>query len=97
MLDDDEYARVAALISAGMTATPEFRRAHDIPLQGGSKGQLFAPALAEYLRITGFAETNHLAIHHHRLARHGPPCGSCGKPLRTPRARYCVACGARPA
>ena len=25
----------------------------------------------------------------------GPPCPSCGEPLRTPRARLCTHCGAR--
>jgi hypothetical protein len=25
----------------------------------------------------------------------GPPCRSCGAPLRTPRAKFCVQCGAR--
>ena len=55
-------------------------------------------ALAEYERITGFRETNRNAIWHHRLSLYGPPCHSCGKPLRTPIAARCVACGAlRPA
>ena len=49
--------------------------------------------LAEYRRITGFAETNPAAILHHRLAYYGPPCARCGKPLRTPRASFCAACG----
>jgi hypothetical protein len=50
--------------------------------------------LARYYQITGFRETNPAAIGHHRLSLFGPPCPSCGKPLRTPRAKWCAACGA---
>lgn len=51
--------------------------------------------LEEYERITGFAETNPLAVQHHRVSLYGPPCITCGKPLRTPQARHCAACGAQ--
>ena len=52
-------------------------------------------ALAEYQRITGFPETNPAALWHHRLALYGPPCEACDKPLRTPEAKLCAACGAK--
>ncbi len=51
--------------------------------------------LATYVRITGYVETNPAAVWHHRLALYGPPCSSCGKPLRTPKAKLCAACGTR--
>lgn len=51
-------------------------------------------ALNLYERMTGFRETNINAIWHHRIADYGPPCTECGKPLRTPRANLCAACGA---
>jgi len=49
--------------------------------------------LDEYNRITGQGETNPNAIWHHRIALYGPPCRACGKPLRSPGARFCAACG----
>lgn len=52
------------------------------------------PFLDEYERLTGFRETNPNAVWHHRLALYGPPCRVCSKPLRTPQASRCVACGA---
>lgn len=58
------------------------------------------PAIAEqaldaYFRLTGVRETNINAIWHHKTNEHGPPCRECGKPLRTDRASFCAACGAR--
>ena len=53
----------------------------------------FAPMLAAYERLTGFRETNPMAIWHHRASLYGPPCHECGRPLRTPQARFCAACG----
>ena len=51
--------------------------------------------LTAYERITGFKETDPNALFHHRLSMFGPPCHVCGKPLRTPVANYCAACGAK--
>jgi hypothetical protein len=51
------------------------------------------PMLEKYREITGFDETNYLAIFNHRISIYGDPCKSCGKPLRTPVAAFCAACG----
>jgi hypothetical protein len=53
-----------------------------------------APLLDAYERLTGFRETNPTAVWHHRVALYGPPCAACGRPLRTPQACWCAACGA---
>jgi hypothetical protein len=52
-----------------------------------------AALLVHYNEITGFNETNPNAIFHHRVSSFVPPCHRCGKPLRTPRAKLCAACG----
>jgi hypothetical protein len=52
----------------------------------------FALFLAEYQRLTGVKETNPNAVWHHKLSMYGPPCKSCGRPLRTPRAKLCGSC-----
>ena len=51
------------------------------------------PFLDMYKLLTGFEETNPNAIWHHLDDLYGPDCPACGKPLRTPKARYCAACG----
>lgn len=50
-------------------------------------------ALQTIEKITGMQETNINAIWHHRASTFGPPCGNCGKPLRTPKAKFCSECG----
>jgi hypothetical protein len=77
MLDDDEFK-------------------HALSLKGTETGDLwnrqFGPVLREYERITGFQETNINAFYHHLISLYGPPCHSCGRPLRSPNAKLCGAC-----
>ena len=51
------------------------------------------PVSEAYSKMTGAPEMFHNAIMHHRIALYGPPCRRCNKPLRTPRASFCAACG----
>ncbi|HEY9125654.1 MAG TPA: hypothetical protein VIM62_00925 [Acidobacteriaceae bacterium] len=92
MLDDEEFAEVSPLYREGMRALKQFRLEHGIPLQGASIEDRFRPLLNAYERITGYRETHHNAVMHHRLSLYGLPCRACGKPLRTPKAKLCGAC-----
>ncbi len=93
MLDEAEFAQVAALYRDAVSSIKAFRAEHGLPLEGISLDQHFQPLRALYTRLTGFDEPNHLAILHHRLSLYGPPCAACGRPLRTPAAKLCAACG----
>jgi uncharacterized OB-fold protein len=70
----------------------EFKRVVGTPTGSSLKFQQKA-ALDEYEKITGYRETNPNAVWHHRISIYGPPCRKCGKPLRTPQASFCAACG----
>ena len=48
---------------------------------------------AGYELFTGEPEANPNAVWHHVASQYGPPCVACGKPLRTPQAKVCAACG----
>jgi hypothetical protein len=76
MLDDEEFAQVVS---------KQNRDEHTTKARS-------APFLDEYERITGFREANINAVWHHQISLYGPPCKSCGKPLRTPQAKLCGSC-----
>jgi hypothetical protein len=98
MLTEEEWGSVSPHLGNAFTQIKRYRNEHQCsPAEALAKG-FGQQALAEYERITGFKETNPNARHHHRLSIYGPPCHACGKPLRTPPARYCAMCSAeRPA
>jgi len=83
MLDESEFATVPELYSLGMRTARK----------GGSRQEQFKALLDHYNGITGFDETEPNAIMHHRISMYGPPCEACGKPYRTPQAKFCAACG----
>ena len=93
MLDEGEFAEVGKLYSEGLSTTKEFRRKHNLPLSECPMEELFRPVREAYEQITGMVESNHNAVMHHRISIYGPPCEHCGRPLRTPRASFCAACG----
>lgn len=93
MLNEDEYQVVSALYSDGMKATKEFRQKYNLSLENCSIEERFRPVREKYKELTGYRETNHNAIMHHRISIYGEPCVNCRKPLRTPQAVFCAACG----
>src|SRR6267143_2387722 len=87
MLDEAEWQAVAPLLGSSFDS---------IRRLGQTQTNVFAyMALAQYKEITGQNATDLNALAHHRAALYGPPCEKCGKPLRTPRANVCAACGER--
>jgi hypothetical protein len=94
MLDEGEFNEIDRLYRECIRNAKEKRERGKLSLEGINHDWLFDPVRVAYYEITGFAETNHNAIVHHRIALYGKPCSNCEKPLRTPQARFCAACGA---
>ena len=92
MLDETEFAEVSALYADSMRSLKVYKIDHAQDSEDAIHAR-FKPVRDAYLRLTGFAETNHNAIMHHRLSLYGPACTGCARPLRTPRAQHCAACG----
>jgi hypothetical protein len=93
MLDELEYAEIASLFAQGMKFVKEYREQTGSSIKEAvPRSERFGAMLARYEAMTGFKETNPNAVMHHRLSLYGPPCNSCGKPLRTPKAKLCGSC-----
>jgi hypothetical protein len=92
MLDEEEWARVSPYLSQTIAAVKDYRQRTGAGIADAKKA-VSDRACEEFENLTGYKETNYLAIYHHRLSKHGPPCRNCGNLLRTPRARFCAACG----
>ena len=93
MLTEEEWELVAPGFENAMEQIMRYREECNCSLVEARKKGYGQNALAQYEEITGFKETNADALFHHRLIIYGPPCHGCGKPLRTPRAKYCAMCG----
>lgn len=93
MLSEEEWEQVNP--HSFTEQVKQYRQQHGCSLAEAMEAGLGKESLAAYERLTGFCETNPNALFHHRLSLYGPPCDNCGKPLRTPTALSCAACGAR--
>jgi hypothetical protein len=93
MLDEEEWAQIAPLLHGSLQNIKTHRECYEIPLDATPIQAMYWPALILYGELTGFRETNPSALWHHRLSLYGPACERCGKPLRTPQATLCAACG----
>jgi len=94
MLNEDEYAEASRLYSQCMTAAKALRQHSGLSMEGASIDDHFRPLREWYEVLTGYPDCHQNAIMHHRLRLLGEPCRGCGRPLRSPRAKMCAACGA---
>ena len=96
MLEDHEWVKIQEALKEGLESVKREQHVQKKKLNQVEPLELrFQKALELYERITGFKETNHNALWHHRVSLYGPPCEKCEKPLRTPKASLCAACGTR--
>jgi len=94
MLTEQEWKRMEPALNQAISDVQQYRVQNKCSLADALEHAHGHTALELYRAITGFAETNINAIRHHRISLYGLPCQACGKPLRTPRASFCAACGA---
>jgi hypothetical protein len=94
MLEEHEWEQVHIELINNIKEIKAYRERTGAGLPKALEAVRGTKALAKYFDITGFAEANVNALWHHRLSQFGPLCSVCEKPLRTPNAKYCAACGA---
>jgi len=87
MLDDEEFAVIRELYSAGY----DFGRSKEQHNKTFSEPTLevrVGPMLFSCEKTTGMRETNPFAVMRHQISRHGPSRIHCGKPFRTSEAKF---------
>ena len=94
MLDEAEFEVVSEAYSQGVRAIQEYRQRKSATLEETPVEELHRPVREAYERLTGATGFDADHILKHRLSLYGPPCSACGKPLRSPQAQVCAACGA---
>jgi len=93
MLNEEEWAAIDPHLETAFHNSELRRITSEFGYCEAKIRPLNVAALNFFEEMTGFFETNHLAIYHHRRSIYGPDCSACGNLLRTPKARFCVACG----
>ncbi|ACT03636.1 hypothetical protein [Paenibacillus sp. JDR-2] len=97
MLDEKEYRRINKIYKKCFDRVRKYRMSgSSVWIDSHSPiNESFKLVAREYEKMTGYKDMHHNAIMHHRISMYGEPCPKCGKPLRTPQAKMCVACGKR--
>lgn len=93
MLDEQEFQSIEDGYRTGEQTVKLARVAENRPLKKSDQEVLYGEVSARYLKITGVSDVDPQEILRHRLSRLGPPCGKCGKELRSPQAKKCLECG----
>ena len=93
MLDEKEWKQIAPHLDDAIEQIKHYRQKHNASLAEARQHGYGREALREYHEITGHQETHPDVLWHHRLSLIGPICEACGKPLRTPHAKFCAECG----
>ena len=92
LLSEDEWKELSPILDNMVLRIKQFRESNGCNLKSAQLA-VGNEVLEIYNRITGFKETNYLAVWHHRRSFFGSECKSCGFLLRTPKAKYCANCG----
>ena len=95
MLDETEWALIAPFLGNAIEQIKRYREETGCSLAEARQHGYGQEALLRFKELTGAEAAHADELWHHRIEIYGPPCLACGKPLRTPRARFCAACGAR--
>lgn len=81
------------LLAASIENIQRYRHRHGVGLEQVPIPEMYWAASALFREMTGVADIDPQALGHHRRAELGPQCTHCQKPLRTPQAKLCAACG----
>lgn len=94
LLGEEDWAKIAALLEDRGIGIRKYLQETSCSLEEAvreePRGQR---ALALYERLTGCRLDHPGELFAVRRSYYGALCPECGKPFRTPRARFCAECG----
>lgn len=93
MLNEEEFGEIREVYSDCRKSIKEYREKRGVQLKDVPIEQLMRPVQEKYYELTGTGGYTADELLKHRISLHGPLCPNCGRPLRTPAARLCAACG----
>ncbi|HEX8901453.1 hypothetical protein [Vitreimonas sp.] len=93
MLSDEEFAPIHSALQNRIERMKEYCRTHARASLAEAAQHCCDDALDYYEKISGVRLAHPDQLDWVRLSQYGRLCPSCEKPLRTPRAKLCVACG----
>lgn len=94
MFEEREWNLIARHLHHAIEQIKDDRERHNASLDEARRQGYGRAALTLYAEPTGYREAQADNLWHRRASLFGPACAACGKPLRTPRATLCAACGA---
>ena len=94
LLSEEDYKAVAVHLRNRIDDIKRYRKKHNCSLEEAlAKANGGQKALAAFEKVTGVRLNHPDEIYIARRALYGRQCGNCGKPVRTPRAKFCAECG----
>lgn len=94
LLGEEDWAKVAALLDDRVKWIRKHRQDTGCSLEEAVREEPRGQAALDlYERLTGTRLDHPDELYAVRRSGYGAPCPECGKPFRTPRARFCAECG----
>ena len=95
LLTDEEFEPIGEALRNRIRQIQEYREKHNCPI-GEARAHSADEAMDFYEDLTGVRLDHPDQLYKVRLSDFGLPCPRCGKPFRTPQAKYCAECGFQP-
>ncbi|MDX8351927.1 hypothetical protein [Cognatiyoonia sp. IB215182] len=92
LLDEEEWSVLKPHLDNRLNEIKEYREQHHCSISEAA-AKSSASSLRVYEQLTGARLDHPDQLWRVRRTQYGPVCTQCGKPLRTPRAKFCAECG----
>lgn len=92
MLDENEWEQLSPLLTDTIAKIKAYRAGHGCDIST-ARANCSPEAVAKFEELTGYKDMGYDVMFYLRRSSYGPKCKKCGKLFRTPKAKFCAACG----